>query len=49
MIGGITLASTDATLGGYGFVSGHVLDSTGKVQTTPDHNGTAGAGFECSC
>jgi hypothetical protein len=46
MIGGITLASTDATLGGYGLVSGHVLDSTGKVMTTPAHVGPAGAGSE---
>src|SRR5207237_405798 len=46
MIGGITLASTDAKLGGYGFVSGHVVDSTGKVQTTPDHAATGGAGYD---
>jgi carboxypeptidase family protein len=46
MIGGITLASADATLGGYGFVSGHVLDSTGKVQTSPTHDGTGGAGYD---
>src|SRR5204863_5210036 len=31
---------------GYGLVSGHVLDSTGKVQTTPDHAGTGGAGYD---
>jgi hypothetical protein len=46
MIGGITLASTDKTLGGYGFVSGHMVDSTGKVLTTPDHSATGGAGYD---
>ena len=47
MSAAVTLASTDATLGGYGFVSGHVLDSSGKVMTTPVHDGTGGSWLRC--
>jgi hypothetical protein len=43
IIGGLTLVSTDPNLGGYGFVSGHVMDSSGKVLTTPEHTGVAGS------
>jgi hypothetical protein len=46
VIGGVTLASADANLGGYGFVSGHVVDSTGKVQTTPSHVSQPDTGFD---
>jgi hypothetical protein len=46
VIGAMTLASSDGTLVGYGFVSGHFVDSTGKVLTTPVHDGSAQPGYD---
>src|SRR5260370_41697673 len=37
MIGGVTLASTDATLGRYGFVGRHVPDSSRTGAAPPGH------------
>src|SRR5262249_24741312 len=45
VIGGLTLASSDATLGGYGFLSGQLKDSSGKGLTTPGHHSTAAVGY----
>lgn len=46
VIGGLTLASTDPNLGGYGFVTGHIMDAGGKVQTTPSHASQSDTGFD---
>jgi carboxypeptidase family protein len=46
VIGGITLASADATLGSYGFVSGHLMDSSGKALTTPAHTAAPDTGYD---
>jgi carboxypeptidase family protein len=46
VIGGLTLASNDANLGSYGFVSGHVTDSAGKVLTTPTHASQPDIGYD---
>jgi hypothetical protein len=45
-LGAVTLASTDATLGGYGFVSGHLKDPTGRTLATPAHDSTAQPGYD---
>jgi hypothetical protein len=46
LIGAVTLASTDPNLGGYGFVSGHIKNAGGTVQSTPAHAGTGGEGYD---
>lgn len=46
VIGSITLASTDPNLGGYGLVSGKIVNAAGQVQTTPSHMSQADTGFD---
>jgi hypothetical protein len=46
VIGSVTLASTDSNLGGYGFVSGKIVNASGQTQTTPSHVSEAATGFD---
>ncbi len=46
VLGAVTLASADGTLGGYGMVSGQIVDAAGKVQTTPVHESVPNTGYD---